>query len=276
MTQFVPLFSMLVLLLFTAATCDEGIPSTPVERLTKAKREQLGDLLRDQILQDTTVQIWPDSGKATKAYLYLGGLYQQVTNEMRLDLQSPSNNRWNDQRVWQLYIEQYAEPRLFTLPGGHLFVSTGLLKRLEREYEIYGLFALDAQLVNEDFLINKLISDYGTQTLLNLVEENLAANALTLEIIARELPNLNFDPLDIADTDPAALELICRSSLYDPTGILAVTNHLDENSPYFQTRPSYGDRSNFMENFPQNSNADCGDLRTNGQYAEYVLEALPE
>ena len=264
------------MILLTAATCDEGIPSTPVERLTKEKRERLGDLIRDQILEDTLIQIWPDSGKATKAYLYLGGLYQQATNEIRLDLQSPSNNRWNDQREWQLYLEQNPEPRLFSLPGGHLFVSTGLLGKLEREYEIYGLFALDAQLVNEDFLINRLISDYGTQTLLNVVEENLAANALTLEIIARELPDLNFDQLDIADSDPFAQELTCRSSLYDPIGMLAVMDHLDSDTPYFRTRPSYGNRSNALLDFPQTTLTACGDLRTNGQYTEYVLEALPE
>ena len=268
----------LPLLLFTllclASTCEEPLPIPDADQLTKARREQLGDLLLGEIQRRKTVEILPDSGNVGRAYRYLRGLYQQVSNTERIDLNSGADNRWNRHREWQIFIENNSTARLFTLPGGHLFVSTGLLWRLEREYEVYALFALETQVIAEELLLGALITRYGTQTLLNLTDETLAANELTARILAEELPSVALSAADVEYLDPRALTQICRSSLYDPGGLRPlVADHPDV--AYFEQRPNYPGRAARLLAFRPET-GDCGDLRTNGKFASEVLAVLPQ
>ena len=265
---------LLVLLLCLASTCEEPLPVPTTDQLTKARRERLGDLLLQTIQTQKVVEILPDSGAVARAYEYLESLYQQVNNSIRIDLNSSMDNRWDRNRAWQFLIEDNATARLVTLPGGHLIISTGLLQRLEREYEVYALFALETQLIAEQVLIDALIAKYGTQTLLNLTDETLPANELTVQILAEEIVDVGFSESDLARTDPLALEQTCRSSLYDPTGLRPlVTTYPD--LAYFATRPNYPGRADALLQFTPDQTT-CGDLRTNGKYASEVLAVLPQ
>ena len=84
---------------------------------------------------------------------------------MQLDNQSPSDNRWSGD--WQIYIiDNDVEKHAFTLPGGDLFITTGMLTSFEKEYELYYLLTFEATLMHEGYLLDLLKQEYNSLTLL--------------------------------------------------------------------------------------------------------------
>jgi len=268
---------MMLIIAFSSCRKDPFIPLS--SDFTKEKREHLGDLVKVAISSDpVNFPTLPLTNNFDSTYWYIQKLYNQATRAMRVDGFAPEHNRWDSNREWQVTILNQDELKTaFITPAGHVYLSTGLLKSLTKENQLYYILAFEATLMNEKFLFNRLINQYNTTTLDNILNGTPSNNGPTLLDIAETISNIEFDQDVVEDIDRRAVSLICKTSIFDRTGIVSVLDLLDEtDTKWLQTRKSYDVRHqlDYIMNLPVNSGGDCGNFVTNGGYQKYVLDNL--
>lgn len=278
----VKLFLLLAIMVLMGSTqsCKRASIEVPSSSdFNKEKRELLGELIRTSLLESGDFQILPKTSPPyDTSYWFLQTLYDQATQAMRLDNQSPSYNRWDESREWDVFIIQNDTlETAFSLPAGDFFISTGLLKALRQEYELYYFMAFEASLMNERKLLERIIQEYNSLTLTNLLNGDAPANSITLQIIREELPDLIFEESVIQDVDNFAVETICNSSIYEGTGVLPL---LENDSlgfvKWLHTKPNYINRALLVAQLSIEFGLECGNvLTTQGNYQRYVLDILP-
>ena len=234
---------------------------------TKADRERLGELLYAAYLEHPETVVLPRSEPYTPVFTYLTALYAQASNAYRLDAQAV--DQWTPARSWPITIIVEEAAILRGFPGGPLVISTGLLGRLNREHEIYHLFALEATLIHEGIMLEELVDQYGLESLELIVSATDPTVLSVFQNLAAAYPTLTLAPERLRRADPLAQSLICRSSLYAPYGLLPLLEKHPE-AAYFDGHPSYAERAALLKGF----SADCGTLETNGGYASEVLAHL--
>ena len=265
----------LAYLFFIAATCVESAePGPSPDDLTKAKRERLGDLLLQTIIQSDEFTILDRQSKHDLLIRdYLQTLYDQATHDIRQDRHASPSDRWNLERPWQVIILNDRNRYAFSAPGGHLFISTGFLGSLNKDYEVYYLMAFEAINVSEQYLIDNMIAEYSTATLLKIIDESETSTNPTLLEIAQSLKrNLTFEDDIIQEIDRKTGELICQTSIFDRFGIVTLLESLASQEQWRDTRPSYANRLEYIKSLNIEG---CGDIKSTGLYQKMVLENLP-
>ena len=267
------LYLLLLALTIFLSACQDDLPEVPAkEEFTKEKLEKLGDILRPGLL--TQFQFLPEmTPYDTSVYWYVQRLYDQATYTMRLDKQSPPDNRWTPGREWKVFIIKDDELRhSFALPGGDLFITTGLLKSFKKEYELFYALSFEAMLMKEGHLLNILIREYNSLTINNIIEGKQSSSDITADILTQEFSMLSYAPETVKQVDMQTSESICNTSLFDPTGIGPfLLNQEYKDALWLQTRPSYDGRVSVLATLRDST---CGDLKGTGNYEKYVLEML--
>ncbi len=266
-------------ILFIMSSCrKENIPA-PSE-FTKEKREQLGNLMKVAIASNMDeFPILQQNSQYDSTYWYVQKLYNQAINVLKNDGQSPSDDRWDKTREWEITILNLDQERTaFVTPGGHLYISTGLLKSLNKEYELYYILTFEATLMHKRYVLNRLINEFNTTTLNNFVSGVAPPpGSATLMDVAKMLGEIDFDEEMTREVDEYSVSSICKSSIFDRTGIVTIMSTLDiDDTKWMQTRRSYDYRNqlDYILNLPVSTGDDCGTFRTNGGYQKYVLDRL--
>ena len=263
----------LFIALFSACDKQQDVPD--LEEFTRADREKLGEFIEWEMTNGGIFNILPQTAPYDSLYWYTQTLYNQATNVMRRDQQSPANNRWNQNQEWTISIFDDTTKTAFVLPGGNLYLSTGLLKSLKREYELYYFLAFEANIMHEDFLLKRLVREYNAITLRNVISGSAPANSTTLDIITEELPSLIFETETVESIDRLTLETICQTSIYDHIGLAPfLLNSNNNDAIWLDTRRSYNGRTQHLQNIEIQGSFDCGDFKGDGLYEVYVLDAL--
>ena len=264
-----------ILLLCSVFACNEDIePRVKSSDITKLQREELGDRIQIALAinDDRFPILAPIPPYDTTVYWYVQGLYNQVTASMRQDKQSPIEDRWNLNRNWQVTILDMDEVNAFIIPGGHLYLTTGLLKQITTEHELYYILAFEALLMNERYLLNRLVTQYNPALLVDFSNGAIAPNGETGADIADVISDLPFEDEDVLELDNLVAPLICESSLFARDGILTLMSNIADEEGWFENRPNYAGRPAHIVNEVD----DCEGvrIRTNGGYSRYILEKL--
>ncbi len=268
-------FSPLIIAAFLVASCQGDLPNVPSEQnFTKEKLEKLGQMLRNELHeQHEFLPNWAPYD--TSVYWYVKTLYGQATSTMHLDKQSPAYNKWDQSRDWEVFIlKNDAEQLAFTLPGGDFFISTGMLKRFKKDYELYALLSFEATLMNDGYLLAQWVREYNSLTINNLIEGNDQPNPLTAAVLAQEMTSFVFDTKTVEKVDKAAIENTCTTSVLSPVGLLPMISDSDfEGSKWLQTRPNYDGRKEMLPDVAEDrcQNNQLG----GGNYQRFVLNRLP-
>ncbi|MEZ4961159.1 MAG: M48 family metalloprotease [Saprospiraceae bacterium] len=269
-----PLLFITLVLLSTG--CRGDLPDLAAkENFPKAKLEHLGDKLLLEML--ATYQFLPDIPPYdTTVYWYLRTLYGQATNTMHRDRQSPSVNRWDKERPWRVFvIKNDTLQHAFTLPGGDFLITTGLLKNLNTDHEIYALLTFEADLMHQGHQLERMIEQYNALTLENIADGNPTANDMTAETLAAEFLFLSYDFRTVENIDEETVTSVCESSILDPAGIAAVAAKAGlQGSLWLQTRPSYGGRASVLASFAEQQETPCGNQTGTANYQRFVLNVL--
>ncbi len=272
------LFFLATLLLLYSSCSRDTFELPAPEEFSKKNRETLGEILLENILSNNQFSILPNEPPYdTTVYWYLQTLYDQATFAKHLDHQSPSQDKWNQNRLWQVHIIQDDSFKAaFTLPGGDFFISSGFLKTLREDYELYYLLTFESIIMDERFLLTRLIEEYNSLTLVNILQGNASANQISIQIIAEELPYLDYDSELVQQIDSRTVHSICESSVFERTGITHLLNNYDETEiDWLLSRESYDGRVDAIPMFSIESGLNCGELKSTGKYEEYVLNFLP-
>lgn len=266
-------FSLLFLAVFFISACQgDGLDLPDEQAFTKDKLETLGSMLQRELLKHQEI-LEETPPYDTSVYWYVQTLYQQATSIMHLDKQSPGNNRWNQQRQWKVYIiKNDSEHLAFTLPGGDFFVSTGMLKSFQKDYELFALLSFEAALMHDGHLLTQWIKEYNSLTIKNLIENNDQPNALTAELLAQEMTSFVFEPEVVETVDKAAIENTCNTSILSPMGLLPYLTNADFSSKnWLKTRPSYDGRNSIL---PEHAEEGCAGRQQGSNYQRFVLDIL--
>lgn len=265
--------------LLLAAGCQQEKFAVPApDEFTRAQRERLGEVLAKAIASDPATLFLPDLPPYdTSVYDFLQALYDQATLRLHLDRKSPSDNRWNQYRPWKVHVlHDDTRMRAFCLPGGALYLTTGLLRHIESEYELYYIMTFEAMLMHQGHLLRRLAQEYNSLNLLHLIEGRLAANDLPAQVIAAELPLLIFNADVIRENDEATTREICRTSLFDPTGVVALIERAAwKQAEWLITRPSWTGRAPSIADGLFTEGLPCGQTRSLDMYEWKVLSRLP-
>ena len=270
------LYFTLILLAVIFSNChDDPIQVPTKDEFTKDKREALGKMLSNHILSD--FEILPEAEPYDSLYWYAQTLYDQATSIMLLDKQSPVDNRWDPDRQWSVHVINNDEMKhAFTVPGGELFISTGMLKSFEREHELFYILTFEAAMMNEGWLLDRLIEEYNSLTINNLIEGLPTGNSVTISDVATDLPLLIYDEETVEMADKITVESICKTSLVEPTGINIVLLDPDfQNAEWLHTRPSYSNRPSKIIDFSNvGASHTCGKVTDKVNYQKFVLDVL--
>lgn len=276
MQKIFPPFLYGLLLLLTAGCNPEPVAPPSGDSITKADREILGERIAELILTDSAqYPILPNAGADTLVYNFVRQLYNQATTVIRTDIDSPAENRWQRDRLWPVSIlSDDTAADAFTLPGGHLFITTGFLKSMEKEFELFYVLSFEANLIDGDYLRDRLIAEYNTVNLRNLINGAESSNGIGTRQVMQDITNFTFDSDISARIDELTVPSICRTSLYRPDGVSDIIADTGEYADlWLEKRISYGGRESRLLQLTE-ADGNCGSLRGNGAYEENVLNVL--
>lgn len=267
-------FSILIFCASFFAACGGDLPDVPDEQsFSKEKLETLGTLLRNELLDQHG--FLPDLPPYdTSVYWYVQTLYDQATRTIHLDKHSPTNDRWNQQRQWQVFvIKDDAAKLAFTLPGGDFFITTAMLRSFKKDYELYALLSFEAKLMSDGHLMKELVRRYNSLTINGLIESKGEQSALTAEELAQVLPSIAYDAETVETIDEAGVDNTCGTSILDPMGLLPFLDAPEnQEAKWLLTRPSYTGRANELPGMVDDF---CNNSQQGGEnYRRFVLNQL--
>ena len=270
---FVLCFSLLCLTIFSCQP-DDFDPIKPSE-ITKKDRENLGDqiFLAINNAPDEFPILANIPPYDTTVYYLVQNLFDQVSNPFRKD-QLSSLNSWDENRPWKITVIDKEEKDAFALPGGYFFITKGLLLHLKEEFELYYVLAFETSLIDQKYLLTRLINIYNTEIINDISNSRIKTGAPSAINLARELALLEMEQEDIVEADRITAELICESSLFDRKGILSILQNTFDESMLWLNKKSYSNRAGSINSLVDDELLECGDFQTNGNYKRYILDIL--
>jgi len=233
-------------------SCDNRVNDSVFasNQFTNIEQENLGDQIWCALVDvGTPLDILPREENSS-LYEYVETLYTQSYFVLR------GRDGWTTTRDWRLAIIQDDNQTAFTLPGGNLIISTGMLRTFRAEYELFYLFSFENALMNstEIYLDNLLSSIENSLVIDNLI--NSANPEMALEIGLDLLDEQIFSESIVAQIDGLAMELICESSNFRTDGINQFLTLIGPDSRWGNSRPSSFDRLSVVNGIFQSQNCD--------------------
>ncbi len=256
--------------------CKEPIQPPSSESITKTDREILGDKLLG-LIKNRPVEypILANSAEDTIVYQFVQTLYNQATAMIRLDLNAPAGNRWSQDRDWEVHILNKDDViDAFILPAGDLLITTGFLKNIKRENELFYLLSFEANLINEKYLLNRMVTEYNTINLISIIDGAVESNGIAVGQVLKDATEFVFNESEVGQIDEIAIPSICRTSIYRGDGISEIIGHdTDGTNFWLKKRMNYGGREEAAIQIADEI-GNCGSLRTTGAYQEFILDVL--
>lgn len=216
--------------------CDDSnqqVVSIVLEDATPEQQGTIGDAL--QRATDAEFNILDRSDPEYET------LYAYLNAHLRALVVHPVTQR-RDLYAWDVTVVHNDTLRTaWTLPGGHLYVTSGLFRYLRDETELVALLAHELHYADSDVAVNKLI---GTKAIggARLGDLLLGQTPDDLPNVVRTIAELEFDEGDVLNADARAIRTVCPLN-YRTTGLWNLLERaLDPESSaelvWFDTRPA--------------------------------------
>ncbi len=137
----------------------------------------LGDKLSQALIDDPTFTIIPQEGNSIP-YGYAITRLTEITSTSLITKGEDFN--------WNIYLLEDTDRQAFAFPGGHIYVSTGMIFFLDNEDQFSGLIAHLVAHINESHITETLFFKYGVNNLKEIAasgdEESLRSIINDLEL----------------------------------------------------------------------------------------------
>jgi beta-barrel assembly-enhancing protease len=169
----------------------------------------------------------------TTVYVYVQNVFDKVSATIPAS-EKPS---YPFQKV--LMIDNDSVVKAFAVPGGYIYVYTGLIKALKNENELAAVLAHEITHVTHHHYRNQLAKQYGVQTLASL----LTGTNSQVAQVAAGLAGLSFSRDDEYDADNSGTSLIGTAG-YNPLGVATFFERQGTGSTItiLSTHPNNADR----------------------------------
>lgn len=193
---------------------------------------------------------------------------------------------------FKFYLIKHSEPNAYAIPGGHIFLTTGLLVLAENEQELAGVISHEiahvmarhvAKMIERSKRVNIATVAAIVAGLLvgggGKASEAMAATAMaTAEALA-----LKYTREMEVEADQNSLRYMMKAG-YDPQGLITFMNKIYKLSLtsfpkiplYLSTHPAIEDRISLMGNLLQTVSRSEGPFRMTGGYEKIQARALVE
>lgn len=193
---------------------------------------------------------------------------------------------------FKFYLIKHSEPNAYAIPGGHIFLTTGLLVLAENEQELAGVISHEiahvmarhvAQMIERSKRINIATMAAIVAGLLvgggGKASEAMAATAMA----TAEAFTLKYTREMEVEADQNSLRYMMKAG-YDPQGLITFMNKIYKLSLtsfpkiplYLSTHPAIEDRISLMGNLLQVVSRSEGPFRMVGGYEKIQARALVE
>lgn len=248
-----------------ARICPDFNDYTAVDEMT------IGTALKNYILKDRVRYSVLDESQ----YAYA---YKQIREVCLAPIvQTRQIERRND-FPWKVYIlnDDY-QKHLFVLPGGYLFITTGLLKFLQGYHELMLILAHELTYIDRKVTLMHLVRQFDKCDLGDVLLGT--AKDAELQKMAAFLNNLHYAREEVLNADSIAIDLMCQFK-FDLYGLRNVIDRAEE-QPYgldwvdFKNCDPQLRAELILENIETTTNCPGGDIRQEQLYRRLIEEYLP-
>ena len=168
----------------------------------------------------------------------------------------------------------------FALPGGSIFITSGLLKKLTSEAQLASVLAHETAHVVARDTMNSLSKELGFELVLSAVTtEKTSQSAVAVAKITNQIVSLRYSRDDEKIADKAGLDYMVKAG-YNPNGMAETMQMLQEQSKsgtieFLSTHPNPENRVGYIRDRIAKYYPQSGNLRVEKEaYARNVLEQL--
>lgn len=143
---------------------------------------------------------------------------------------------------WSVHILVNDEfKNAFILPGGHLYIYTGLLKFIKTDAELFAVLTREIALADLGTVGKFLGEEHGASQMGDVLLKNPDADEVG---IIKTLEQIPYDPEVTEAIDLYSIELACLNYNFDDQAIVDLINRsANKEIEWFATRPGYENRS---------------------------------
>jgi beta-barrel assembly-enhancing protease len=233
--------AMVVLVAMLSFACGTGGGGGDFNLISIEEEWQLGQ----QLSQDVAKQVRFNDDPTLNSYVR--DLGQRIVS----NTPAPFNSL-----PWQFHVVQDDSINAFAIPGGHVYVNTGLVKAAENASQLAGVMAHEISHVTARHSTEQISRQYGLSVLASVV---LGQNPGALQQIAAQIVAggalARFSREAEREADELGIQAMARAG-YDPRGMAAMFRILQANSKsnpgrveqFFATHPTTEERIKDAEN----------------------------
>ena len=237
-----------VLFVFLLSGCEKTgtVIRQNFDEFTIQDQINIGYTMKQQIekMQD----VYPIRNKLTNkcAYDRLEVIFNTLLNT------SVVNNRKDFD--WSVYIIDNDQIKnAFTLPGGHIYIYSGLIKFLETESQLVAVLGNEIAYADDGYALNTLKEEHGNLTLGDL---SLGNSITSLPDILIALPYIQYEDEFVQKADSVSISLICPFQ-YDANSLQDfIESAIDSNIEWVYSKKG-GDINNRIQNI-ESLTSNCG------------------
>ncbi|MBL0911471.1 MAG: M48 family metalloprotease [Bacteroidia bacterium] len=233
-------FAAVLLLCILLPACSGG--SGSINLFSVQDDIKLGREMRDEILNNTVeYKIWSRE-KHPDAYLYLDSLRNEIMRSGKVE--------YRDAFDWELYIiKDNGVENAFCLPGGYIFVYTGLVQGMKSEDELAGVLAHEIAHADRRHSTAALTKEYGVGILLSII---LGEDYEMVSRLVGSMISLEYSRDNEKEADRKSVEYLCNTR-FDAAGSARYFKKLSEDDgeqevpEFVSTHPSHENRVSLIE-----------------------------
>ncbi len=181
---------------------------------------------------------------------------------------------------WHFKAIEHKSVNAFALPGGYIYITTGMLKKLDSEAQLAGVLAHEAIHVTARHTAVQMSGQIGTDMALAVViPGDVSRGVMQATSVVRQLVSLKYSRSDETEADEYGLEYMIKAG-YDPYGMVETMQMLEAENEirpveFLSSHPSPRNRAEFLRQQIQRRYYNIKDLKTGKEdYRTVVLEQL--
>lgn len=164
------------------------------------------------------------------------------------------------------------------LPGGYIFVTRGMLEKLDTEAQLAGILAHETAHVTARHSAQAMTTQIGLDMALSVATKNRSGGASQAAGLGAQLLSLNYSREHEHEADVIGMRYTIRAG-YDPYAMIETMEILERESSvrpieFLSTHPNPGNRKDNLRKIMQSQTYPAGLKIRRQDYREYVLKNL--
>lgn len=167
----------------------------------------------------------------------------------------------------------------FALPGGYIFITKGMLLKLENEAQLAAILAHETVHVVARHSSAMISREIGIELALSIAASQSSGSVVQMAGITRQILGLSYSRENEREADLAGLDYMIRAG-FDPWQMVKTMEMLEAEEKsrpieFLSTHPSPENRVGYITEAIQSRNYNTGGLKTGAEdYRQFVLNEL--